>query len=143
VGTLDVAWVTRRIRPGAYHLANELISVAEHLRDDALRIAGHHALWNTLMYLGELKACLLHTESGTVLYDPLKHAVLASLYGGHDSGVCAKNHAAMAWWLLGYPDRALRSTEEAVALARQLAHTPSLAQALANSGPNFLRKVSN
>ena len=114
----------------AHDLANELMSLAERLGDDTLRITGHHALWNTLFYLGELKACLHHTESGLALYNPVEHAGLASLYGGHDPGVCARNHGAQLWWLLGYPDRALRSIGEAVALARQILHTASIAQAL-------------
>jgi class 3 adenylate cyclase/predicted ATPase len=114
----------------ARELAGELMSSAERLDDNALRITGHHALWNTLFYLGDLKACLRHTESGIALYNPVQHAGLASLYGGHDAGVCAWNHGGQLWWLLGYPDRALKSIGEAVALARQIRHTASLAQAL-------------
>jgi predicted ATPase/class 3 adenylate cyclase len=112
-------------------LAVELRSVAEGLGNDTFKLEAHHAMWNTLVYLGELKDCLLETERGLALYDPRAHAALASLYGEHDPGVCGKNHAAQVLWLLGYPDRARKCTREALALAQELAHPHSLAQALA------------
>jgi class 3 adenylate cyclase/predicted ATPase len=115
----------------AWELAVELLSVAEALGDDTFKLEAHHARWNTLMYLGELKDCLIETERGVALYDPRTHAPLGSLYGGHDPGVCGKNHAAQVLWLLGYPDRALKCTSEALALAQELGHPNSFAQALA------------
>ena len=38
--------------------------------------------------------------------------------------------AALALWLLGYPDQALKSSHEALTLARELSHPFSLAEAL-------------
>src|SRR5208337_3656998 len=96
----------------ARKLAVELLSVAEGLGNDTFKLEAHHAMWNTLMYLGELKD------------------------GGHDPGICGKNHAAQVLWLLGYPDRALKCTSEALALAQQLAHPNSLAQALVRAAMN-------
>jgi predicted ATPase len=120
----------------ARKLAVELLSVAEDLGIDTLRLEAHHAMWNTLMYLGELRSCLLQTERGAAYYDPRQHAALVSMYGGHDPGICAKNHAAQVLWQLGYPDRALKCTSEALALARELAHPNSLAQALLRAAMN-------
>ena len=126
-------WLSRatRLELGkARELANELMSLAEELGDEALRIEAHHAMWTTLWRRGELTAARLHTESCAVLYNPRQHGSLASLYGGHDPGVCGRNHAALVQWMLGYPDRALKCTSEALALAQKLAHPNSLAQAL-------------
>ena len=114
----------------ARELADELMSLAEGLSDEALRIEAHHAMWTTLWRRGELTAARLHTESCAVLYNPRQHGSLASLYGGHDPGVCGRNHAALVQWMLGYPDRALKCISEALALAQELAHPNSLAQAL-------------
>jgi class 3 adenylate cyclase/predicted ATPase len=114
----------------ARELANELMSLAEGLGDEALRIEAHHATWTTLWRRGELTAARLHTESCAVLYNPRQHGSLASLYGGHDPGVCGRNHAALVEWMLGYPDRALKCISQALALAQELAHPNSLAQAL-------------
>jgi class 3 adenylate cyclase/predicted ATPase len=116
--------------------AVELLSVAEGLGNDTFKLEAHHAMWNTLMYLGELKDCLLETERGVAFYDPRQHAALVSMYGGHDPGICGKNHAAQVLWLLGYPDRALKCTSEALALAQELAHPNSLAQALVRAAMN-------
>jgi predicted ATPase len=41
-----------------------------------------------------------------------------------------KGQSSLALWLLGYPDQAARSADEAVALAQSLKHIPSLAHAL-------------
>ncbi len=113
----------------ARKLAVELLSVARNLGNDTFKLEAHHAMWNTLILLGELRACLVQTERGIAFYDPRAHAALSSLYGGHDPGICGKNHAAQALWLLGYPDRALKCAREAVGLAQELAHPNSLAQA--------------
>jgi predicted ATPase len=46
-----------------------------------------------------------------------------------DPKVICLSHAALALWRLGYPDRALASSHQAVALAQDLAHPVSLANA--------------
>ena len=120
----------------ARSLAVELLSVAEGLDNDTFKLEAHHANWNTLILLGELRGCLLHTERGAAFYDLRAHADLASMYGGHDPGICGRNHAAQALWLLGYPHRAAKSAREAVALAQELAHPNSLAQAWVRAAMN-------
>jgi class 3 adenylate cyclase/predicted ATPase len=114
----------------ARNLAGELMSIAEGVGDDTLRLEAHHASWATLWNLGELRASLLHVEGGAALYNPREHGSLPSLFGGHDPSVCGRNHAALDLWLLGYPDRGLESSRQALALAHELAHPNSLAWAL-------------
>ena len=53
-----------------------------------------------------------------------------SLRYGQDPGVTCLSTLARALWALGYPDQALQRSQEALALARQLAHPFSLAFAL-------------
>jgi hypothetical protein len=103
---------------------------AERLDDDALRLQAHHAGWATVIWLGELERARDHLRDGLRIYDPEKHKDHALKYGGHDPGVCAKGQGSLALWLLGYPDQAARSADEAVALAQSLKHIPSLAHAL-------------
>jgi len=64
------------------------------------------------------------------LYDPQQHRSHASLYSGHDPGVCCRFHAAWVLWLLGYPDQGLQRSQDALALAQELAQPQSLAIAL-------------
>jgi predicted ATPase len=52
------------------------------------------------------------------------------MYGGHDPGVCGKGQGALALWALGYPDQALQSSCESVALAEKLGHLPSFLHSL-------------
>ena len=114
----------------ARDLATQLFSLAQHLRDTALLLEAHHALWATSFFLGELTLARAHSEHGIDLYDSPQHRVLAFRYGGHDPGVCCRDFGALALWLLGYPDQALKRSHDALALAEELSHPLSLAEAL-------------
>jgi predicted ATPase/class 3 adenylate cyclase len=111
-------------------LAEQLLSLAQRLQDPDLLLEAHHALWTTLLAGGELAAARSHQEQGLWLYDPQQHRFHAGLYSGHDPGVCCHMLAALALWLLGYPDQALASSQAALALAQQLAHPLSFTNAL-------------
>jgi predicted ATPase len=114
----------------ARDLAMQLFSLAEHLRDTALLLEAHHALWANSFFLGELTLARAHSEHGIDLYDSQQHRVLAFLYGGHDPGVCCRDFGALVLWLLGYPDQALKRSRDALARAEELSHPLSLAEAL-------------
>jgi hypothetical protein len=76
-----------------------------------------------------LTACE-HVRQGLALSNPEEHRAHAFLDGGHDTGVCGKGQGGLSLWLLGYPDQAEQSAREAVLLAEDLGHAPSLAHAL-------------
>jgi predicted ATPase len=115
---------------GEYQTARELgeqcLHLAQHEQDTARLLEAHHTLWTTRLLLGELPLAHTHLEQGMALYDPQQHRSLAFLYG-HDPGVCCRSVAALALWLLGYPDQALRQHHAAHIMAQELAHPPSLA----------------
>jgi predicted ATPase len=111
-------------------LGEQLLSLAQRLHDPDLLLEAHHALWATLFFGGQLAAARPHLEQGLRLYEPQRHRVHAALYSGHDPGVCCRMLAAPPLWLLGYPDQAVASIQEALALAQQLAHPLSLTMAL-------------
>ncbi len=114
----------------ALALADELLEVARSEQDPNLLLQAHHAQWATLLNLGELTSCCEHIEQGIALYDEKDHASHTALYGGHDPAVCGYGIAAVALWLLGYPDQAVARAEQAISLARKLGHRASLAHAL-------------
>jgi tetratricopeptide (TPR) repeat protein len=127
--------ITRGPYGPAQQRVNELFLTAASLSDDGLRMQAHHAAWATQFWLGELISTREHLREGLAIYDPTKHSRHALAYGGHDPGVCAKAVGSANLWLLGYPDQAARSSEEAVALAEKLGHAPSLTHAIIfNSG---------
>ena len=111
-------------------LADELVGLAERQSDTGFLLQAHHAAWSSHLVLSELPSCRDHAEKGIALYDVDAHRHHAALYGGHDPGVCARNHAAMALWLLGYPEQAVKRSNEAVSLAEALDHSYILIQAL-------------
>jgi predicted ATPase/DNA-binding winged helix-turn-helix (wHTH) protein len=111
-------------------LGKQLLTLAQQVQDPALLLEAHHALWPTMFYLGELTAGREHLEQGMALYDPEHHRSHAFLYGGHDPGVCCRLYTAWTLWALGYPDQALKASEQACTLARQLGHPSSLTGAL-------------
>jgi tetratricopeptide (TPR) repeat protein len=110
--------------PRARALGERLLRLAQQVHDAALLLEAHHALWATLVWSGEFAAARVHLEQERALYDPQQHHVHARLYGGHAPGVCGLSHAALALWILGYPDQALQRLREALTLAQALAHPP-------------------
>jgi class 3 adenylate cyclase/tetratricopeptide (TPR) repeat protein len=115
---------------GARELGGELLTLAKRAQEPPLLLEAHHTLWATLFSLGEFTLAQHHYQQGMAIYDPRHHAQHASLYGGHDPGVCGLRHAAMMLWLLGYPDQALQRSNDALALAQKLSQPSSLCFAL-------------
>jgi class 3 adenylate cyclase/predicted ATPase len=111
-------------------IAEELLALAERLGDRALLLEAHHALSPTTLWVGEPETARRHGEEGMALYDREQHRSLAFLYGGHDPGVCCRMHSGLALWLLGYPMAALERSRAGLALARDLSHPGSIANAL-------------
>jgi predicted ATPase len=118
----------RRIAP-ARRIGSELLSLAERADDRSLLLQAHHAMWATSFWLGEFGAAEHHIACGVSLYDRDQHRSLAFLYGGHDAGVCCRQFSVWTQWTLGRPTKAAAERQAAIALAEQLTHPPSLAQA--------------
>ena len=114
----------------AEELGSQLFQCAGHLRDEDLAFQAHHALWTTLVARGELMTCQCHIEQGLQLYHTDRHYAQTFVYGGHDPGACCRIHGSYLYWLLGYPDRALQLSQEALVLGKELSHGQTLAWAL-------------
>jgi TOMM system kinase/cyclase fusion protein len=113
----------------ARELLPQLLGLAQSAQDSALLLAAHRSLGQNLTFLGELLPARTHLEQAMALYDPQQHRALALLYG-QDLMVVCQSWAALALWLLGYPDQALQKGRKAIALAEELAHPYSLIYAL-------------
>jgi predicted ATPase len=112
-----------------HELGEELLRLAEGLGDSGLVVRACMMLAENLVYLGEFARARAHAEQGIARYDPQQHRAQVFRYG-NDAGVGCHAFGATALWVLGYPDQALRWSEEAVALARELAHPFTLGFAL-------------
>jgi predicted ATPase len=82
-----------------------------------------------LFFMGEFALAREHLEQSILLYDPEQHRSHALRYG-RDPGVVGAGYLGWALWFLGYPEQAVHRTREALALAREISHPPSIAIAL-------------
>ena len=126
-------YTVRAGHPTAQKLAEQCLSLAELTDDQDFLIGAHLALGITFSYLGEFSLTRYHFEQGFKWYRPEQHHSLAAIYGGQDPGVSCLIESAGPLWYLGYPDQALSVIRDGLALARELAHAPSLAAALSNA----------
>jgi predicted ATPase len=127
---LWVFYLNRGELETAHELGEQLLSLAQNIQDPALLLEAHLALGYALYFLGEFIPAREHSEQGVALYNPQQHRSLAFLYGGTDPGMGCRVLAAQALWSLGYPAQALKRSNEALILARELSHPHSMAFAL-------------
>jgi TOMM system kinase/cyclase fusion protein len=113
----------------AHALGEQLLTLAQQIQDSAMLVAAHRALGVTLFHLGAVVSAHTHFAQGIQLYDAQQHHTSAFLYG-QDAGVVCYSYAAWTLWYLGYPDQGLTRSQEAVALAQEIAHPLSLSLAL-------------
>jgi class 3 adenylate cyclase/tetratricopeptide (TPR) repeat protein len=93
----------------------------------------------TVPRMGDFAAALEYAEQGLALYDATKHSP-ALIRNVQDLGVTLMSDAAGALWALGYPDRSLAYTKQALAHARRLGHPYTLSWALMNAAAAFWRR---
>ena len=109
----------------ALQIAEQLLQLAADVGDPALTMEAHRATGVTLLDLGECTEALEHLDKASALY-PANRNHRHTLFIGHDSKVVSECFAARALWALGYPDRATVHMNDALTLARELAHPQTL-----------------
>ncbi|MBT3271334.1 AAA family ATPase [Candidatus Poribacteria bacterium] len=110
-------------------LAERCVRLADNARDPALQMEARRNLGATMLWHGELATARRHLEQALALYGREKHGSHAFVFG-QDPGVASLSYQAMTLWSLGEVDDALAASQEAVDLARSLAHPYSLVYAL-------------
>ena len=126
---LWVFYLVRADHRMARKLGDQLMAVAQEQRQAAVLIEAHQAQGINRFYLGELEAARHHLGQAMALYTPQQQGIQL-FYTGANAGVACLSHAALTLWLLGYPDQAIKKIEEALALAKTLAHPYSQVFAL-------------
>jgi predicted ATPase/tRNA A-37 threonylcarbamoyl transferase component Bud32 len=89
-------------------------------------VQAHYALGATRFFLGEPTLALEHCDKSIALCDPQLNLSHIATYG-RDHRVATRFPMALALWLLGYPEKALRISYEGLSSAREVAHPFSLA----------------
>jgi predicted ATPase len=114
-------------------LAKQALEAAERGGGAFNLLLAHYVVGVPLYWQGEFWRALHHFEQAIGLYDRKEHAPLAHTVG-IDRGVVSRSLAAHCQVPLGYPDRGLATSQEAVALAKQVEHPFTLASALGWEG---------
>jgi class 3 adenylate cyclase/predicted ATPase len=114
-------------------LADQILDLAERSGDRTLLVIAHDVVQDTSLWLGDYRKTRHHAEQALALYDRDRHRSLAFLHGGYDPAMACGCFSAHALWYLGYPDQALARSRDALALARDLNHPPTLVFALSHA----------
>jgi predicted ATPase len=113
-------------------LAAQLLVLAEKQRATVPLMIGHRLMGQSLLLKGDIAEGRAHLDQAIALYDPAEHRPLAMRFG-QDVGVVALSFRSFALWLLGYPEAALRDTDDALKNAREMGQAATLMYALAHA----------
>ena len=109
----------------ARELAEQCLRLAQRVQHPTLFLWAHVARGEVGFNQGEFALAQEHTEQGIAVYDPQQHSPQVSEVPQDPGGIC-RVYTAAALWFRGYPDQAIVRIQEALALARELAHPFSL-----------------
>jgi predicted ATPase len=137
---LWVFYVVRAELLTARELGEELLQLAQTAQDPILLMEALYTLGATSYYLGEFSSAQSHVEQAIALYDPQRHRSHVFPYG-LDSEVRSGFHrgsraygclslAAYLLWMFGYPQQAVKRSQEALILAQEHFHSHTVAAVL-------------
>jgi class 3 adenylate cyclase/tetratricopeptide (TPR) repeat protein len=107
----------------AIERSKKLLALAERLGDPDLLLEAFHASWAVSGSVGDVRAALEATERGMAIYDPERHHVHVTKFGGgHDSGVCGLGFGAQSLILSGRIAEGRAWIEKLNALVAHLDH---------------------
>ena len=126
-GLVYVYHVRANLREGT-QLIDEVVDLARRIGDPAMLAEAYHSAGAQTFHLGTFQ----------VAHDWYQQSIEAGDHRGRfhsevygiNMGVFCRAYISHCDWHLGYPDRALQTAEEALALAREVAHPFSIALAL-------------
>ena len=113
----------------AREVAQELLALGEDTGDTDCLVEGQRSIGVVRFFAGEFQAARDHLERGIALYDAVAHGRHALRYAEDPASICL-TFVGRALWMLGYPDQAVERSEQAIAVARAVAHAASIAEAM-------------
>jgi predicted ATPase/DNA-binding winged helix-turn-helix (wHTH) protein len=112
----------------AGELSQQFFRLAPHQHDMTLVLEGYMDLGLIAFFRGDLVTARGYLEQSLALYD-VQQSPRPLFTSGHEARVTTLTYLALALEILGYADQAQQRSQEALAWARQVKHTPSLASA--------------
>jgi predicted ATPase/DNA-binding SARP family transcriptional activator len=134
LGGLAVLYYVRADYHRAREHAEEALQVAEKTGDPLLETLCHWYLGFIHFILGEFTKTREHLSHVTEFYNPQQHHPKLVYLRGSDAGLGALAYDACNLWCLGFPDQAEERSQQALDLAREIAHPFSLADVLCFAG---------
>jgi predicted ATPase/DNA-binding SARP family transcriptional activator/predicted negative regulator of RcsB-dependent stress response len=124
----------------ALELAERALALAERLESPGHIVWAAQVIGMTFLYQGDFVAARDYLER-TLACDDAHHEAMVPVRG-RDPQVVYRSFAAWVLWSLGYPDQAQELSHDALRLAQEANHPPSLAMALSvgNIVPHVLRR---
>ena len=115
--------IVRAQHTSAFALGEQVLQLGATTNDDGLLLQGNMEVGWSHFFLGELEQAREHLERVLALYDHERHSSHAFIYGDNPA-TSARSALASVLWLLGYPDQALRCSEENLEILRSLVQHP-------------------
>ena len=125
-------WVnvlTRGRQAELLHWVAQIQNAAATYQDPDLLIVGHVDAMISYFWLGELTKSRENAERVLALYSEERHGHLVGILN-HDPKTACLIYLALLTWLLGYPDQAVKISDERDAFARRRGHPFDLGFAL-------------
>jgi predicted ATPase len=113
----------------ALRLDEDLLRVSRQRKDSRGLVLSHQSCGTGYGVRGRFALSRSHLEAALSLYDPDSHHSLGPQTGSHPQ-VVAQAYLGIVLLCLGFPNQALVRANAAIAEARRLAHSPTIASAL-------------
>jgi DNA-binding winged helix-turn-helix (wHTH) protein/predicted ATPase len=117
----------------AQALAEQSLSLAQQASDPVLLLEAHVMLGLCAFYAGDAAMVCTHVDWGLALDAPPRHPT-HMLPSRRDLRITGLGHAAVALWVLGYPEQAMERIHAALERAQDLSHPWSTTLALLYAG---------
>jgi len=115
--------IVRAQHTSALALGEQVLQLGAATNDDGLLLQGNMEVGWSHFFMGEPEQAREHLERVLALYDHERHSSHAFTYGDNPA-TSARSVLASVLWLLGYPDQALRCSEENLAILRSRVQHP-------------------
>jgi tetratricopeptide (TPR) repeat protein len=106
-----------------------ILELGERLDDPDIKVEGHLVVGTGIAWADDVRAGLEHLEQAIADYDPDRKRARRFSFGTNP-GVIGRTVSGLFLWMIGYPERASKRTNDSIALARKLGHPFSLCYAL-------------
>lgn len=113
----------------AHGYGERLLAAAHSVEDPMLLVEAHYILGVVRFWYGRFAEARDHLDTALAHYDPERSESHIAIFSQDPRAICLARLGYVEWYL-GRPDRGLAACQQALTLARELAHPLSLAYTL-------------